>query len=74
MINTLIEKSINIIEGIMITREERTDVFLEILNRVSNVQIGNTIKKHRNINLTRVNDTKFRTESAVLSVKKESTH
>ena len=59
------------IESIELKNEDRVDIFLQILNRVSNAKIGYTIKHFRTENLTRVNDVKFRTQLAVLSVKKE---
>ena len=51
--------------------EIRKEIAMDILNRVSNAKIGNTIRNFRSNNLTRVNDVKFRTNLAVLSVKKE---
>jgi len=70
-INALVNTSILRIEAIELKNEDRVDIFLQILNRVSNAKIGYTIKHFRTENLTRVNDVKFRTQLAVLSVKKE---
>ena len=56
----------------ILTDEYRKSIVMNVLNRVSNAKIGNTINNYRSNNLTRVNDVKFRTNLAVLSVKKES--
>ena len=51
--------------------ENRKEIFMDILNRVSNAKIlENTIRNFRSNNLTRVNDVKLRTNLAVLSVEK----
>ena len=55
----------------VLKNEERLDIFLEILNKVSNAKIGKTVRQYRTNHLTRVNDVKFRTQLSVLSVKKE---
>ena len=49
--------------------EDRIVLVTDILNRISNAKTGMTIKNYRSNNLTRVNDVKFRTKLAVLSVK-----
>ena len=67
LVNTSTERSVST----ELKNEDRVDIFLEILNRVSNAKIGSTVKNYRINNLTRVNDVKFRTQLAVLSVKKE---
>ena len=56
----------------ILTDEYRKISIMNILNRVSNAKIGNMIKNYRSNNLTRVNDVKFRTNLALLSIKKKS--
>ena len=69
--NLLVKTSNTRVVSMVLNNEDRLDVFLEILNRVSNAKIGNTVRQYRTNALTRVNDVKFRTELSVLSVKKE---
>ena len=67
LVNTSTERSVST----ELKNEDRVDIFLEILNRVSNAKIGSTVRNYRINNLTRANDVKFRTQLAVLSVKNE---
>lgn len=60
------------VKSVLIKDADRKRLLLEIVNRISNAKIGKTIENYRSNNLTRVNDVKFRTNLAVLSVKKES--
>ena len=60
------------VKSTLINDEDRKGLLLEIVNRISNVKIGKTIENYRSNNLTLVNDVKFRTNLAVLSVKKEN--
>ena len=69
--NSLIQTSNMRVVSTVLKNEERLDIFLEILNKVSNAKIGKTVRQYRTNHLTRVNDVKFRTQLSVLSVKKE---
>ena len=69
--NTLVNTSNVRVVSDVLNNEDRLGIFLEILNRLSNAKIGNTVRQYRTNHLTRVNDVKFRTQLAVLSVKKE---
>ena len=69
--NLLVKTSNTRVVSMVLNNEDRLDVFLEILNRVSNAKIGNIVRQYRTNALTRVNYVKFRTELSVLSVKKE---
>ena len=70
-IDSLVSTSIKRIQTIELKKEDRFDIFQEILNRVSNAKIGSTINNYRTENFSGVNKVQFRSQLAVLSAKKE---
>lgn len=58
LIKEIIKISNNRVRSTVLTDEDCNDIVCGILNRISNVKIGTTIKMYRSNNLTRVNDVK----------------
>lgn len=52
----------------ILTDVNRQTIIIDILIRVSNAKVGNTIRNYCSNNLTRVNIVKFRTYLGVLSI------
>ena len=71
-ITTIITISKIRVTTVKLTDMNRYDIIMDILNRVSNAKISNTIINYRSQNLTRVNDVNFRTILKVSSRKKEN--
>lgn len=71
-ITTLMNISKSRVTTVKLTDMNRYEIIIDILNRVSNAKIGNTIRNYRSQNLTRVNDVNFRTTLKVSSRKKEN--
>ena len=69
-ITTLMNISKSRVTTVKLTDMNRYEIIMDILNRVSNAKIGNTIRNYRSQNLTRVNDVNFRTTLKVSSRKK----
>ena len=72
LVNEIVAKSKIRLPLLSLDDVERSKLVKNLLDRVSNAKIGNTIRNFRSNNLTRVNDVQFRTNLKVLSVKKES--
>ena len=71
-ITTLINIPKSRVTTVKLTDMNRYEIIMDILSRISNAKIGNTIRNYQSQNLIRVNDVNFRTILKVSSRKKDN--